>query len=137
MKFEPYENCLISEDRRVLKADTVEQLPEKLKMSFPRGFTDPEYMAKKAETNLYSDPYAIDDHYNPKNEVEGTLFERGYPWRQVTVVNKKTLKHFLQKSSVFYFNEPCSPLLIQNKNYVVIISPCNVGKYIRTIEDRV
>lgn len=133
MKWIPYENSLISEDRRVLKADSVEKLPEKLKCSFRNGFDYKGYLAKIREINLYADPYTINGSYDVKNEVTGVTFESSCNAR--TIVNEKILKKFAQKKSVYFLGDSMSPLLIVNKNFCVIISPCNTGKQIKHIWD--
>jgi hypothetical protein len=125
MKWKEWENCQLSTDGRVLKAENVDQLPAKLKFCFSNGFNCQEYQAKMIMKALYSDPWESVQNYNIKNEVTGVTFESG--GRQTTV-DHKLLKQFLQKSSTFFLGQDESPLLIVNKNYVVILAPAQKGK---------
>lgn len=131
MKWDTWEGCQISEDRRVLKAANVDQLPEKLKCVFLHGFNNPEYEAKIIQRALYEDPYKTSDNYNYKNEYIGITFKNG---NNTTIVNEKLLKKFKQKSSKFFLGQNNCPIIIQNKNYIVMLAPCvdmgNVIEYL-------
>lgn len=123
MQLIPFKNCLVSEDRKVLKGNNLEDIKKVAylleSLSFPEGLTNECYNAKISQKALYSDPYHIND-YNPKNEFIGITFES---ISGKTMVNNKHLKHFIQKTSKFFVGISGSPLLIVNKNYVVAISP--------------
>jgi hypothetical protein len=40
-----------------------------------------------------------------------------------TVVNEKLVKQFIQKTSEFYVSQEDGPVLIRNKNFIIIASP--------------
>ena len=123
MQFIPLKNCFVSEDRKVLKGNSLDDIKKVAllleSISFPEGLTNECYNAKISQKALYADPYQISE-YNHKNEFIGVTFES---ISGKTMVNNKHLKHFIQKTSKFFVGISGSPLLIVNKNYVVAISP--------------
>lgn len=134
MKWNPRKECLVSEDNKVLKADTIKQMDNvlsALSLLFPKGFTHDDYQAQITNKALYEDPYQINGSYNHKNEFVGITLESE---DNKTTVDFKHLKPFMQKSSKYFVGMSNCPLLVVNKNYIVVISPTYTDKVIRYLK---
>ena len=121
MKWEDWNGCLISSDKRVLKAESIDKFPPEFKRLYEKGYLSEEYEAKITEKARYADPYSINGKYNFKNEFIGLSIERE---GEKVVIRENLIKRLIQKSSKFYLSSHLTPVIIQNKNYVLIVAPC-------------
>jgi hypothetical protein len=104
----------VNNSNTVMKADKAESLPNTFQIcSFPKGYYIPENKAKIIHRGRYSGKYT-------NEEITCLMFESE---GKKAVFNEKLVKPFLQKSSEFYLGNEDSPVLIKNKNYIVVIAP--------------
>jgi hypothetical protein len=117
MKWLNWRECEINKKKTLLKAEDLNKIPDGLKLAFPYGLTSQHYKASEPSRAMYEHADSTQKSYK---EFIGLRFRSSTAG---TVISEKLIKQFIQKNSEFYVSLEDGPVLIKNKNFIIIASP--------------
>lgn len=122
-----WRGCLINKDNTVLKASSITDIPKNIEIAVFNGdFTSKYHIVDMQIKGICKCIYNTTKG-DEITEYEGIEFNSP---SGSSIFNFSLIKPFLQKKSVIYLPGDNKPIIIQNKNYCVMVSPVLPDEFI-------
>lgn len=123
-----YPGCLFNQNNTILKTDSFDNIPNVIKQTtFCNGIIKDSCLI----TDITKGICQIVERKKITNEYIGIEFKNS---NDSTIIDMSLIKPFMQKTSKYYLLGNNCPLLIQNKNYIVMIASVLPDYFIPVLE---